>query len=249
MNNSVLNKRALVRIALGGFFALTSLLLAMSLSWAVLASQNFMYSTWHDVGGIGEGIDKFGPKNRYKVGFGDTTKAQRAALFEQINIAVHRSGEGLAAIEYETPSSGGVTKLLRSPEVVHLQDVAMLIDKLKWTVVVNVVLFALVVFLVFRFREPMLKLSTMCTGVGVFFVFSLVIVFSIGPENVFNQLHIWVFPKENEWFFYYQDSLMSTLMLAPTLFGWIASALVVLAAIFWTGIVIGLVRIEKRIKR
>jgi len=129
-----------------------------------------MYSTWHDVGGIGEGIDKFGPKNRYKVGFGDTTKAQRAALFEQINIAVHRSGD-------------------------------------------------------------------------------LVIVFSIGPENVFNQLHIWVFPKENEWFFYYQDSLMSTLMLAPTLFGWIASALVVLAAIFWTGIVIGLVRIEKRIKR
>lgn len=45
----------------------------------------------------------------------------------------------------------------------------------------------------------------------------------IGPKAVFTQMHIWVFPPQHKWFFYYQDSLMSTMMHAPVLFGGIAA--------------------------
>jgi hypothetical protein len=45
-------------------------------------------------------------------------------------------------------------------------------------------------------------------------------------------MHVWVFPADHQWFFYYQDSLMSTLMKAPYLFGYIAVALVALATVF-----------------
>lgn len=246
---SGLNKNVFIGFAISTAFSMTSLLFALTLSWLVLASQNFMYPTWHDVGGIGEGIDRYGPKNKYKTGFGDTNKAQRVALFEQINRAVHRSGKGLAEIEYQTPSSRGPQKLLRIPEIVHLKDVAILIDTLKWAVVVNTLLLFVILFFVFRLRRPILKLSAMCLGVGAVVVFGGALVFSIGPEKVFNQLHIWVFPKDHQWFFYYQDSLMSTLMMAPTLFGWIAGAILTLALLFWGAIVAIVVKIEKQTKK
>ncbi len=60
-----------------------------------------------------------------------------------------------------------------------------------------------------------------------------------GPEAVFYQFHIWLFPADHEWFFYWQDSLMSTLMKAPVLFGGIAVVLVggtlVLTPLFYRG--------------
>jgi hypothetical protein len=44
----------------------------------------------------------------------------------------------------------------------------------------------------------------------------------IGPVKAFYWLHTLVFPPGHEWFFYYEDSLMSTMMKAPDLFGYIA---------------------------
>ena len=56
---------------------------------------------------------------------------------------------------------------------------------------------------------------------------------------MFYQFHIWLFPADHEWFFYWQDSLMSTLMKAPVLFGGIAVVLVggtlVLTPLFYRG--------------
>ncbi|MCB1808001.1 MAG: DUF1461 domain-containing protein, partial [Candidatus Competibacteraceae bacterium] len=40
----------------------------------------------------------------------------------------------------------------------------------------------------------------------------------MGPVRVFYQLHIWIFPPGHPWFFYYQDSLMTTLLKAPDIF-------------------------------
>ena len=34
----------------------------------------------------------------------------------------------------------------------------------------------------------------------------------IGPQKTFYQLHEWAFTEKAQWFFYYQDSLMTTLM-------------------------------------
>ena len=48
----------------------------------------------------------------------------------------------------------------------------------------------------------------------------------VGPKKLFYAFHIWVFPVEHQWFFYWEQSLMSTLMKAPDLFGGIAVALV-----------------------
>ena len=60
----------------------------------------------------------------------------------------------------------------------------------------------------------------------------------VGPTEVFYQFHIWLFPADHQWFFYWQESLMSTLMKAPALFGGIAlaialGALLLLPAFIW----------------
>ena len=41
-------------------------------------------------------------------------------------------------------------------------------------------------------------------------------------QKLFNQLHVWAFPDDHQWFFYYEDSLMSTMMKAPVIFAYIA---------------------------
>ena len=51
----------------------------------------------------------------------------------------------------------------------------------------------------------------------------------IGAKRVFYSLHDLIFPAEHQWFFYYQDSLMSTMMKAPDFFAYVAAALAVLA--------------------
>ena len=38
------------------------------------------------------------------------------------------------------------------------------------------------------------------------------LIFIIGPQKAFYQLHEWAFTENAQWFFYYQDSLMTTLM-------------------------------------
>ena len=50
-----------------------------------------------------------------------------------------------------------------------------------------------------------------------------------GFTEVFYYLHTVVFPAEHQWFFYYKDSLMASLMKAPDIFAAIAAQLVVVA--------------------
>ena len=210
-------------------YGLLTLVVAFWLAWLLLAQVNFLYGVWHDVGGIKEGIEKFGPQNRYKVGFADTSRDQRLELFASINKAIHNGGQGLADIVYTTAEEPRAQTLLREPEVVHLQDVANLIDLL--VIVVAVVLFFWLLlggwYLIRYGCLP--KLLSQIKGIGLFIMLTAALVLVIGAESVFNQLHIWVFPADHEWFFYYQDSLMSTMMFAPNLFAYIALAIVVLS--------------------
>jgi uncharacterized membrane protein len=55
---------------------------------------------------------------------------------------------------------------------------------------------------------------------------------TVGFREVFYAFHEAIFPPDHQWFFYYQDSLMSTMMKAPFLFGYIAAALVALALVY-----------------
>ena len=58
----------------------------------------------------------------------------------------------------------------------------------------------------------------------------------IGPYEIFSQFHVWVFPEEHKWKFYYEESVMSNLMKAPDLFAYIAVLLVALAVPIFAGL-------------
>ena len=63
---------------------------------------------------------------------------------------------------------------------------------------------------------------------------TLLITFSVfGFTDIFYYLHTLVFPENHQWFFYYQESLMSSLMKAPDLFAGIGLSLVVIALIIY----------------
>ena len=67
-------------------------------------------------------------------------------------------------------------------------------------------------------------LLTLILGAGILTV--------IGPRTVFHIVHELLFAGKGQWFFYYQESLMTTL-LPESLFGTIAILLVAAAFIYW----------------
>ncbi len=209
--------------------ALSGLLTAFFLTWLVLAQCNFFYGFWHDQVGIAEGIEEYGPQNRYRTGFADTSRTTRVRLFGEINQAIHNGGRGLASIAYQSPTVDQPQTLLRAPEIGHLKDVANLIDTLKWVSGLVLLLWALSCLGIVLHRFSLPKLRYQLAAIGGVFLLAGVVVFAVGPVELFNLLHIWIFPADNPWFFYYQDSLMSTMMLAPRLFGWIIVAWVPMA--------------------
>ncbi|WP_096086301.1 DUF1461 domain-containing protein [Agaribacterium haliotis] len=226
-------------------YSLSILLLSLSLAWLLLAPLNFLYPLWHDYGVIEQGIERYAPENRYKAGFADTSAEQRYELFAQINRAIHQHGEGLAQISYESATSGGPQLLLREPEVVHLQDVANLMDVLAWVVAANIALFVLLLFWGRRTKGLLPGVKQVLAFNLALIVLLTALVLMIGPTAVFNQLHIWVFPAEHQWFFYYQESLMSTMMLAPVLFAYIAGLLLLVSVLILLMLVFGLRRLSE----
>lgn len=209
-----------------------SLLGALYLSWRLMAALDFLYPAFYEIADIGAHIDKFGPQNRYKRGFEQTTRHEREALFAAIAAAVRNQGRGLEALMYEDADGREMGVLLRPPEIIHLRDVARLV---RWLEIAGLIALAIVSFQIVFLRQRKLLLprpggmmARVAVGVGVI----TVAIVAIGPRDVFYAFHDWVFPENNQWFFYYQDSLMSTLMKAPFLFGYIAVAMAVLAMIF-----------------
>lgn len=210
-------------------YAVSGLLTGFLISWILLAQGNFLYGFWHDHAGIGEGIEEFGPQNQYRQGFADTTREERVRLFAAINQAIHNNGKGLEEIRYRSKSQAQPQTLLRRPEIVHLQDVARLVTQLKWAGAAIAFIWTGCCAWALVRKRPLPKLKHQLLGIGGFLLLLGLVVIVAGPVKVFNLLHIWIFPADNQWFFYYQESLMSTLMMAPSLFGWITVVWVPLA--------------------
>lgn len=209
-------------------FVLTAMLTAAYLAWLALAQVSFLYPLWHDLVGIDHTIEIYGPQNRYKQGFERTTEAERSRLFAAIVEAIHNQGEGLRELVYHDAAGRPLDTLLREPEILHLQDVARLIDALT-PVGVGASVMAIILLVAIRLqRLPMPSLTSLILGVLVPLGMIAVAVLIIGPVTVFYWLHMLIFPPGHDWFFYYQDSLMSTMMQAPDLFGHIATVWVVL---------------------
>lgn len=213
-------------------------------AWHLMKSQDFHYDSLYDWMAIEQHIDVFGPQNKHFLGFDELGKAEHVQLFSDIVSAIHHHGVGLMELSFK--SSYHSQPFLTKPEVVHLQDVANLIDTLNNASLVCVVVL-LVFFLLPVVRARILQqpsqlpifnkkiVLTLYSGV---IVFSLVCVFSIGPTQVFYWFHEVVFPDNHQWFFYYQDSLMTTLMKAPDLFAAMTIGLCVYS-IFIAGVVFG----------
>ncbi|MCA1791191.1 MAG: hypothetical protein LC667_15470, partial [Thioalkalivibrio sp.] len=67
-----------------------------------------------------------------------------------------------------------------------------------------------------------------------------VVVGLMGPQEVFDGLHEWIFASGHTWFFYYEDSLMTTVMKAPDIFAAIVSTWLVLHLILFGLLLAGL---------
>lgn len=209
--------------------ALLTLLLSFGMSWLILLPLDFAYEWLYGFIDIDQHIAKFSPKNPIKLDFESTTDLERFRLFSAIVTAIHQQGVGLDALVYHNSQGTGLATLLTHEEVVHLQDVAILIDRMKILLLMCVALFiALLAWIYFNaLRMP--TFGSMLVTVLAFLGLIILAILIIGPYEVFYNLHVWVFPDEHKWFFYYEESLMSTMMKAPDLFAYIAILLLVIA--------------------
>ncbi|WNO10219.1 DUF1461 domain-containing protein [Teredinibacter sp. KSP-S5-2] len=229
-------------------FSFGSLVVALVLSWALLAVNNFFYGVWHDFGGIKQGIEQYGPQNRYKLGFAETTKEERARLFSEIVREIHTGGKGLEDIQFTVDSVGHSQRLLRQPEVVHLLDVAHLIEVLAIFSIFVFFVWGVQVVWVFQKKASVPSFKFQLVGLLSGVVLAVCLIFIIGPDTVFSWAHETVFPDDHQWFFYYQESLMSTLMLAPIIFAYIAVTWTVLATLIYIAVQFLLLKaIQKKI--
>ena len=220
----------------GGFLLLT-FLVSLPATWWLVSKADFFYSNLYDTIGISEHIAKYAPKNlRGRMDFEITPKEERVELFHGIVEAINNHGDGLKKLFYHDANQQ-LQPLLTLAEVIHLQDVANLLDKLKPLLIGLLILWlAIIAFL--RYKKIVLPSSKEL-------IISAVIIFALlggvlltGPERVFNLLHVWVFPDDHQWFFYYEESLMSTLMKAPDLFAYIAAiwglfSIIISVALIW----------------
>jgi hypothetical protein len=223
-------------------FLLLTFMVSLALSWVMLATVDFVYPLLHDYAGLGANITKYAPQNSVRPYFDQTTKAERVRLFHGIVEGIHHQGQGLAELRYHDSSGQPVNTLLVEAEIVHLQDVANLLDKVKVAAVVALILWAGMFALLVHYRQALpgaRQLVMGLLGLGAI----IAVVLSLGAVEVFYQLHMWIFPAGHQWFFYYQQSLMSMMMKAPDLFGYIAAMQVVLAVFISVGLLWGYRRI------
>ena len=217
-------------------FSLCLLISSIFISWVVLAQMDFGYRVLYSVMSIDEHIEKYGPQNRYRRGFEKTDKHEHIRLFAAINNGIHNQGKGLNELVYHDPNGRAIRKLLRLPEVIHLKDVANLIDVFF---AVSIVAFVILVGLILHYgisQTALPSIKQQIIGITGFSALSFIIIMFIGPITVFYALHEWVFPANHQWFFYYQESLMTVLMKAPYIFGAIAGIIAILALAIYLGV-------------
>lgn len=202
-------------------YTLSSIFVALGISWAILIKANFFYSYWHEYGGIKETIEYFAPKNQHISGFELTTKEQRSNAFKEINYAVHFSSKNLKDIAFTTKNKVPQL-LLHKREIIHLQDVSNIINILFFLIIIFFLFWCLILIQIMKTDYPLPSIKNQALIITASLVVLSLIIIIIGATDVFYWLHEVIFPQNNQWFFYYEDSLMSTLMSAPDLFGWIA---------------------------
>ncbi|MGB2739547.1 MAG: DUF1461 domain-containing protein [Cognaticolwellia sp.] len=244
-----------VRQLLWCIFAVALLVFSLGISWQVSKGANFLYGFWYQTLEINNVISRNVPRNtQNKRDFPIDNIDLHEKKFAEIVSSIHQHGNGLAEISYINHQAKS-KKLLTTSEVQHLQDVANLLDTIATFWWGN--LLFLVFVLSFYCRKLELKskhitnaeqqtsvknnqLNTMSiqkmpsakqklAALMVTIILIIVLLGLWGFTEVFYYLHTVVFPADHQWFFYYKDSLMASLMKAPDIFAAIAAQLLAVA--------------------
>ncbi len=215
------------RVAVNALLVAAAIWSGLFLAWEGLSRVAFAYSVLYDWAGIDENIAVYGPRNRYRRGFETTTRAERTRLFSELVRCINRGGQRLAQIRYHDPQGRGLDTLLRPPEVVHLRDVAGLVGALRDSAYLGMTLFLAFALAHWWWRIPPPRAGQTLLGLALLTGVASVGIMLYGPQRLFYRWHTLVFPQDHQWFFYYEESLMTTLMKAPDLFAYIAVLLLV----------------------
>lgn len=198
------------------------LLLSFYMTWTFLSSHNFLYQFWYDNTKLEKFIDFYAPQNRLKPEFSLTNRDERIRIFSDIVVSINNNGEGLEQIYFYTPDKNLLGKLLNQAEVDHLQLVSKMIHIFSIISYAGFFLFIINFYLLLIKKENIVDFKKISINyIMILFIIGLTVLL-IGPSQVFVFLHEFFFPKDHQWFFYYQDSLMTTLMMAPDLFAYFA---------------------------
>lgn len=224
--------RALAWVVIAFGFVLLSLVV----TWQVWAAGNFAYPMWYRVLAIDAHIAHYGPENHVRPAFQTTTDGERMRLFGEIVEAIQHQPQRLPELKYHRPDGSVIGPLLRPAEIQHLRDVAGLIRAFRWVAVVGAVCALLLAAFAALRRWPLPPLRHFVLGALLPAALVGVCLLVFGPTQVFYALHRMIFPPGHQWFFYYQQSLMSMLMKAPDLFGGIAAEWAVSAAIVFVAL-------------
>ena len=218
---------------------ITLFIVCLFLAWKSLSTVNFFFDRLYKFHAIDEQIEKYAPQNRNKTNFEITSSTEHHRIFAEIVSSINSRGDGLAEIEYFSTSGEKIDTFLTEDELTHLKDVSQLVVSSEQLVLILISL--LVIFYGFCFYYKASRSRYFWKPVGTILSFSTMIltiilgagiVMVIGPRTVFHILHELLFAGKGQWFFYYQESLMTTL-LPESLFGTIAVMLVVAAFIYW----------------
>jgi len=225
-----------------GNFGLTLALLVSCLyvSWQVLSQANFLYDQIYEHNDLEAHVNEFAPLNRNgKESFALTTKAERVRVFNDIARKINAGGGGLGAITYTPEGAGAATTFLVEAERDHLQDVANLVSSLK--PVGAVITSLLIVFYGFCWYYKVSRYQYFWRPSGLFVsilqiaavaALCVAVTFALGPQQTFYLLHEWAFSDKAQWYFYFEDSLMTTLM-PEIVFANIAALIGILTVLTW----------------
>ena len=225
-----------------GNFGLTLALLVSCLyvSWQVLSQANFLYDQIYEHNDLEAHVNEFAPLNRSgKESFALTTKAERVRVFNDIAREINAGGGGLGAITYTPEGAGASTTFLIEAERDHLQDVANLVSSLK--PVGAVIASLLIAFYGFCWYYKVSRYQYFWRPSGLFVsilqiaavaALCVAITFALGPQQTFYLLHEWAFSDKAQWYFYFEDSLMTTLM-PEIVFANIAALIGILTVLTW----------------
>ena len=210
------------------------------MSWQILSQANFLYDQIYDHNDLENHINEYAALNRNgKESFALTDKAERVRIFNDIAREINTGGEGLATISFVGNGEASRIPFLIAEERDHLQDVANLVTSLK--PLGAVIASLLIVFYGFCWYYKVSRYQYFWRPSGLFVsilqiaavaALCVAITFALGPQQTFYLLHEWAFSDKAQWYFYFEDSLMTTLM-PEVVFGNIAALIAVMTVFNW----------------